>query len=128
MRDECANCPNRERCLKEGEPAYCSDFQDKQSVAITNELSPMLDELEQMLEEVYRHDAICSTCEDKPGCWGANGDEMPDGCTKWDPALAEAFGLKHPSDKEMEIIEQECGIKSCADVCGRFGIFHCPLK
>jgi hypothetical protein len=54
---------------------------------------------------------------------------MPDGCTKWDPELAEAFlGSRRPSREEMSRIEEECGEKSCEELCGKMGIFHCPLK
>jgi hypothetical protein len=128
MREECTRCESRERCFEQcgGQPQYCSEFQDGQSQVITDSLG--LDDLARALEEVDQHEAICKECEDKPGCWGANGDDMPDGCTKWSPALAQAFGGKRPSYEEMRQIERECGDKDCAEICGKMGIFYCPLK
>ena len=78
--------------------------------------------------EEDRRKAICANCENKPGCWTDIAD-MPDGCTRWDVGLAEAFaGSRRPSPEEMEIIERECGSKSCEEVCGRFKVYYCPIK
>jgi len=33
-----------------------------------------------------------------------------------------------PTPDQMTWIEQNCGDKPCQDICGKLGVWHCPLK
>jgi hypothetical protein len=36
--------------------------------------------------------------------------------------------MKKPTKEQMEHIEKNCGDKPCEEVCGKLGIWYCPLK
>jgi len=51
------------------------------------------------------------------------------GFSLWDRLLENpTLECKRPSEQEMEIIEELCGTKDCADICGIIGLVTCPMK